>query len=180
VLTNVSGASTVTLFWNAPASGGGVSSYVIEAGSRSGASDLASVENAGTGTQFFASSIPAGTYYVRVRARNAAGLSSPSNELVLTFGSSCPAAGAPTNLSAVVNASTVTLNWSAPSGVTPTAYVLEAGSGPGSSNLAVSDLPNSTSVTANGVAPGTYFVRVRSRNSCGVSSSSNEVTVTVR
>jgi hypothetical protein len=99
---------------------------------------------------------------------------------VLTFGSTCSPVGAPANLTAVANGSTVTLNWSAPSGATPTGYVLEAGSGPGLSNLVVSNLSNSTTLTAGGVAAGTYFIRIKSRNACGVSSASNEVTLTVR
>jgi pimeloyl-ACP methyl ester carboxylesterase len=177
-LTSSAGATTVGLFWNAPVTGGSVSSYVIEAGSSSGASDLASVDTGGTQTQFVASNIAPGTYYVRVRAKNAAGLGPPSNEIVLTFGQSCPI-GAPSNLRAIVSGSLVTLSWATPVGSTPASYVLEAGSGPGLSNVVVADLPNSTTLTATGVAAGNYFVRVRSRNTCGVSSPSNEVTVTV-
>ena len=35
---------------------------------------------------FSASGVPAGTYYLRVRAQNSAGLGSPSNEIMLTVG----------------------------------------------------------------------------------------------
>ena len=36
-----------------------------------------------------------------------------------------------------------------------------------------------TSLTATGVAAGTYYVRIRARNSCGVGSPSNEITLVV-
>ena len=87
---------------------------------------------------------------------------------------------APTNLSATVVGSTVTLAWTAPPGATVTNYVVEAGSAPGASNLA-SFSTNSTATTfvASGVGPGTYFVRVRAAGSGGAGPPSNEVTIVV-
>jgi pimeloyl-ACP methyl ester carboxylesterase len=83
---NLSGqmtGSTVTLAWNAPSTGRAPTSYVIEAGSRAGASDLASATVPGSTTSL-QQDVPLGTYYVRVRAVNAAGASAPSNEIVLS------------------------------------------------------------------------------------------------
>jgi predicted phage tail protein len=81
--TSVSG-STVTLTWNPPAAGCTPSSYVLEAGSSSGSSDLANV-NVGGGTSYVADGVGTGTYYVRVRAVNAYGRGAGSNEVVLTI-----------------------------------------------------------------------------------------------
>jgi hypothetical protein len=73
---------------------------------------------------------------------------------------------------------TVTVAWSLPGN--QTMMVLEAGTGPGLSNLAIFDLaPTLTGVTAS-VAPGTYYVRVRARNACGTSAPSNEIVITVQ
>lgn len=68
------------LRWNAPA-GPAVTGYVIEVGSAPGLTDITRLD-VGNITQFSAPA-PAGTYYVRVRARNARGPGLPSNEGVL-------------------------------------------------------------------------------------------------
>jgi hypothetical protein len=62
-----------------------------------------------------------------------------------------------------------------------TAYVIEAGSGPGLADLAIADT-GSTMGTATfaRVSRGTYYVRVRAKNACGLSAGSSEVVVTVR
>ena len=68
---------TVTLQWMAPLSGDPVTSYLIEAGTTPGASNVVAFDTGGTGTSFSASNVPPSTYYLRVRARNASGLSAP-------------------------------------------------------------------------------------------------------
>jgi hypothetical protein len=127
--------------------------------------------------------VPAGTYYVRVRARNASGLSAPSNELVVVVaGSSCTIAPtSPIGLTTAVTGNSVLLTWVVPSaGCPPTSYRIEAGSAPGLSNLAVLDTgTTATSFSANGVPPGSYYVRVRGTNSAGAGPASNEVVLTV-
>jgi hypothetical protein len=61
---------------------------VIEAGSTPGSSNLANLNTGSTATTFSAGGVPAGTYYVRVRAaRPPQSVSSPSNELVVIVGS---------------------------------------------------------------------------------------------
>ena len=77
---------TVTLSWSAPAGGCAVTSYVMEAGSSPGASDLLQQDTGTTATSFSVSNVAAGTYYVRVRARNGNGDSGPSNEISGTVG----------------------------------------------------------------------------------------------
>jgi hypothetical protein len=91
------------------------------------------------------------------------------------------APGPPINLTASVTGSTVTLDWGPPSsGGTIIAYVVEAGSSPGDSSVTVFDTGSSaTTLTAVSVPLGAYFVRLKARNSSGVSPPSNEVVVLV-
>ena len=120
-------------------------------------------------------------YYVRVRAVSSAGVSAASNEATLVVGdapSACSAPPAPGQLSATVTGSTVTLLWGAVAG--QSSYVLEAGSRAGATDVVVSDVGSTTSLTATNVASGTYFVRVRAKNRCGIGAPSNEVAVIVR
>jgi hypothetical protein len=87
----------------------------------------------------------------------------------------------PSSMTAVVQANTVQLAWTpggAPASVTR--YVLEAGSGPGLSDIvAALDVGLQTALSASGVPPGRYYVRVRAGNYSGLSAPSNEVVVTV-
>ena len=84
-------------------------------------------------------------------------------------------------LSASVIGSTVTLEWMNATGRSlPTGLVVEAGSAPGLSNLAVLQLAAAqTSLTVPNVARGAYYVRVRLVNGTGPGEASNEVLVTV-
>lgn len=181
-LTATVTGSTVTLFWTAPSSGD-ATSYVLEAGSSAGARDLANFATASAATTYIANNVPSGTYFIRVKAANAAGVSGSSNEIVVTVPGATERTlpGAPTNLAASVNRSTVILTWIAPStGGVPTSYVLEAGTAAGLANLANFDTGNaSTSFTASDIANGTYFVRVRAKNAAGVGATSNEAVVTI-
>jgi quercetin dioxygenase-like cupin family protein len=68
--------------WSVPASG--ATSYVIRAGSAAGQSDYVEYDTGSTANTLTASA-PPGTYYVRVYARNACGLSGASNEFVLVL-----------------------------------------------------------------------------------------------
>ncbi|WP_291984355.1 hypothetical protein [Luteitalea sp.] len=71
--------SSVTLSWAAPA--GGADTYIIEAGSATGAADIA-VINVG-GALSLTATAPPGTYFVRVRAVRGSGVSVPSNEVIV-------------------------------------------------------------------------------------------------
>jgi predicted phage tail protein len=180
----VRGAS-LTFAWNAPAGGGAPTSYWIDAGSSVGLSDLASFPTGSAARSYVVSGVPAGTYYVRVRAVNNAGTSASSNEVPVFIagdgGGVCsqpPAA--PSGLRYAVRGSTVTVGWNAAGG-SPTSYILEAGSFPGQADLLVNDTgTTATTMIATGVGRGTYFVRVHARNACGTSSSSNEVAIVVQ
>lgn len=169
--------NAVTISWRAVAR---AASYDVQAGSRPGLADLAVMNTTAVGLSATAGS---GTYFVRLRTKDAAGVvGQPSDEIVVKVGatSSCSAPpGAPASLQASTARGVVILSWTAPAGPV-TSYVLEAGSALGRSDLANTDLASAaTSLTAAGVAPGIYYVRLRAKNLCGVGVASGEITVNV-
>jgi hypothetical protein len=168
--------TTVVLNWSASAAP--VTSYVIEAGSFFGYSDLASFDTGTAATSIAVLNVPARIYWVRVRARIGADVSDPSNEIsVRVDGGNCAATlYAPLTWRASGAGSSVTLTWDLPNlGCPPTEYIIEAGSTRGATDLA--HFRTGTPVPrydANGVGPGTYYVRVRSANDVGVSYPTSE------
>jgi predicted phage tail protein len=72
--------STVTLSWQAPLTGE-VTGYIVEAGNGSGLANLL-VRNVGNRTTL-TTSVPPGTFYVRVRAANGAAVGEASNQIVV-------------------------------------------------------------------------------------------------
>ncbi len=178
----VSGSS-VTFVWSPPTSGDPALSYILEAGSTSGAANLANLATDSTATTLSASGVGAGTYFVRVRAQNAGGVSPASNEVVVVVGAGgCASApSAPSGVTSSVSVATVTITWNAPAGgCAPTSYVLQAGSASGLSNLASFNTGGvATTYVASGIGVGTYYVRVLAANTAGMSTPSNEVTAIV-
>lgn len=180
----VSGTS-VQLTWN----GTGATSYVIEAGFSPGATDVGSFDTGVPITAYGSPVVPPGTYYVRVRGRNADGVGLPSNEVMIVVSGSlpvppptppppgpCTSAPAPPTVSVNVAGNVVTLSW--PPSANATSYILEVGTASGASNLFNQDIGGT--LTVSGTIPsGTFFARVRARNVCGVSAPSNEATITV-
>jgi hypothetical protein len=181
--TATASGSVVTLAWTAPATGDPPTSYVIEAGSAAGQTDIANFDTGTNATTLAVFNVPPGTYFVRVRALNSAGASAPSNEvqLVVAGGTNpCVILSPPLGLTGNVIGNSVVLEWTPPSTCAPTTYVIQAGSAPGLSNLAnFSTGSTATSFTATDVGPGTYFIRVLSSANGLVSTPSNEITVTV-
>ncbi|HXG89265.1 MAG TPA: PQQ-dependent sugar dehydrogenase [Vicinamibacterales bacterium] len=174
--------STVTVSWTAPAAGAVPSSYRLEAGSVSGASDLGIVSTAGPETSLTFPGIPAGTYFVRVRSITGGGASVASNEVTIVVGGGgCGAAPpAPTDFASTVNGREVTLTWQVSSTASgPTSFSIEAGSASGAANLAMISIDGGLRSLSVSALPGRYFVRIRGHNDCGTSGASNEVTVTV-
>ena len=78
VTTNSGGA--VSLAWTAVS--GTVSGYVVEAGTRASSADVTTID-VGVRTLYDFSQVKPGTYYVRVRGRNACGTGAPSKETVV-------------------------------------------------------------------------------------------------
>jgi hypothetical protein len=183
-LTALVDRTSVTLTWSAPVGGDAVDSYAIEAGSASGRADLANVATGNAATSFSTTGVPAGTYFVRLRALNGSGTGPASNEVIVVVSDATTCSSppnSPTGLTSLVNGSTVSLAWTAPiGGCAATSYIVQAGSGAGLSNLAsVSTGSLATTFSATSVGVGTYFVRVRAGNASGQSAPSNEVIVAV-
>jgi predicted phage tail protein len=182
-LSSTVAGSTVSLAWAAPTTGGPPSGYLVEAGFSPGTTAV--TLPLGNQTSLSVPGVAQGVYYVRVKATNVSNgvtqTSPASNEIQVVVGNPVLPPGAPGGLTATVGAGrSVTLTWTAPSsGGSPTGYVIQAGSASGLSNLAQLAIGNTTTFTANGVPPGTYFVRVRGSNQAGQGLASNEVTVVV-
>jgi hypothetical protein len=168
----------VTLNWTAPATGCAVAGYAVLAGSAPGLADIA-VINLGAVTSVSVTA-PAGTYFVRVMSFNTFGVSPTSNEITVVSAGPCSTPpDAPSNLTVATLGNVITLNWSGPVGGCPaTGYIVQAGSAPGASDLALFDVGAATSLTV-AAPPGTHHVRVIARNAFGNSAPSNEVTVPV-
>lgn len=156
----------VVLYWDL-AQGCQPESMQLEAGTSPGATDVG-VYQVPVQSGWAGSAVP-GTYYARVRARNRFGVSAPSNELqVVITDPNCSGPGAPLGLTYTIVNRRVTLSWQPPlnPGSRPIyRYVLTAGTVSGSSNVG-SFLVNGTTLEADNVPSGTYYVRVAAVNYC--------------
>lgn len=177
---NASGA-LVSLTWTQSASGCAATGFTVHAGSSPGLSNVTQA-HVGANTSLSANA-PAGTYYVRVLASNAYGSSAPSNEVVVTVGSTsptppppCSLPGAPMLMAPSVIGSTVSLSWVGGSGAT--SYRVLAGSLPGATDR-LNAVAGSTTYQWTGAPAGTHYVRIIAINSCGQSAASNEVATSV-
>jgi hypothetical protein len=154
-------------------------SYILEIGTATGLSNLA---NAAVGTVTTISipvtGVPAGSYYLRVRATNVAGTSGASNEVPVVFGAVVP--GVPGTLSFTMAATTMKLTWAVPATGSVTGYVVEIGSAVGLKNLGTVNVSAAgTTLSGNKPVRGTYYFRVKAKNTVGVGSPTNDVKVVV-
>jgi hypothetical protein len=82
-LTFSKNGSILTLMWTGST---GATVYRLQAGTGSGLANAFDGDvGGGTSQQFNVSGVPAGTYFVRISARNACGASGPSNEVAITL-----------------------------------------------------------------------------------------------
>ncbi len=82
-LTGTVTGARVDLGWTPAPHPAAVTRYLLEVGSAPGLNDIFAGLDVGLQASFAASGVPPGTYYVRVRAGNYTGLSTPSNELAV-------------------------------------------------------------------------------------------------
>lgn len=163
-----------TLHWSESTLGGVVSNYLLSVGNAPGATNLLASYPVGN-VNAISGELPPGTYYARVTAMNAAGLSAPSEVSFRVSGGYQPAP--PSALSASWNGPIATLTWSRPLTDTagmPTSYQLEAGTAAGMADLGTLNVGDTVAFSV-AVPPGTFHVRVRGINARGTSDPSNEV-----
>ena len=165
---------TVTMSWLAPASGGGLTGYELEAGTGQGAANLLSTTV--TGTTLSVAGVRAGTYFARLRGVNASGRSGPTEDLAIVV-AGCRAPG-PIALSAQSSGGVVSLAWTTPAGSAPFSYTLGAGSAPGGVDRGILPMGGATAYLVT-PPPGVYYVKAIATNACGNGPISNEVVVTV-
>lgn len=174
-MTATVSGNTIALGWQ-PGSGVAASSYVVEVGTSAGGTEVGAFP-VGALTRV-TGNLPPGTFYARVRGVSAQGTGSPGSEVILTTPSVSLPPQAPSALSATVANGLVTLSWTAAAG-NATTYVVEAGTGPGLSNIGALPLGHLDTTFSTPAPPGTYVIRVRAANAFGVGPASNEVTVVV-
>jgi hypothetical protein len=175
---SVSG-SRVSLAWGASVTGT-PTSYIIEAGSSTGFTNVGTL-NTGTAVRSYSvDGVGEDIYYIRVRATDGRVISDPSNEATLVVGRGCSFAPlAPTGLVATVSGRTISAQWTASFHALD--YVGEAGTTPGGTDVRTGAIGSATpAATIPDVGVGTFYLRVRATNTCGISGPSNEVVVVVR
>jgi predicted phage tail protein len=170
--------TAVTFNWMPALTGSAPSRFVVELGTAPGTTTISTQTVMWPGTSL-ALTLPAGTYYARVRAVNSVGQSPPSPEATVTVLEPSPIPGPPGNFSATTVGTTVHFTWTTSTiGAAATRFVIEAGSAPGLANLAVLDTATAaTSWTVPNVPVGTYWIRVRGANSAGAGAPSQDVSV---
>ena len=149
----------VALAW-LPPENGVATSYILEAGTTPGASDVFNGNIALTTS--IAGVVGPGTYYVRVRAVNAEGVSPPSNEVTVIVADGPP--GKPTVTSAGVANSMLTVSWESGSGPTPSTHRLDFYSGGGLVATAAHGAETSFATAIPPSTMGTFGVRVTAFN----------------
>lgn len=163
----------VTLTWTAAP---GATSYALQVGRSAGDSSVAAVT---TTSPSYAGTLPAGTYFWRVRALNASGASPASAEASFAVAAVSTVPGTPRAFAATVSGRTVTLSWMpAAGGATPTGYEMEVGSAPGAGNVGRFPLAGAPVAFAN-VPVGTYYARLRALAPGGPSAPTADIVVTV-
>ncbi|MBI3400929.1 MAG: hypothetical protein HY048_05875 [Acidobacteria bacterium] len=171
--------SRVSLTWGAPVTGR-PTSYIIEAGSSAGLVNVANYDTRNLQTSLIVDGVGEDIYYIRVRATDGTVISDPSDEATLIVGRGCSFAPLPpTGLVATVSGRTISAQWTASFHALD--YVGEAGTTPGGTDVRIGATGSATpAATISDVGVGTYYLRVRAKNTCGVSGPSNEVVVVVR
>lgn len=170
--------STVDVSWQ-PGPGIVATRFVLEAGTAFGRADIGAFATASL-TRFTVSGVPAGAYFVRVIGENGCGRGTPSADAVVRVGGVMEPPATPLLLSATSSGGVVRITWlPSAAGGAATGHVLEAGSGPALFDLAALTLGAETTVTATGVPPGTYYLRLRAVNPGGTSAPTGDITLVV-
>ena len=164
----------VALSWAPPADSSAMLGYRLEAGTAPGRVDALTLDLGTHPGQVFGG-VPAGRYFVRVRARFAASLSAPSNDVEVAIGASaCLVPDTVARVTSGVASGVVTLSWPPAAGALR--HRLLIGESAAAPSLAL-DVAGTALATA--APPGRYVVRVAGVNACGIGRASSPVTVIV-
>jgi len=162
--------STLALAWVNTYAGGAPTSLVLDVtGTAAGSIPMSLTEVAS-----FAG-VPAGTYTVSLRARNAAGIGPPSNPVTVSLPAPCSGPPlVPTRFFAYRVGSTIHVDWApATSGPAPTGYLLHV------TGAFAGDFFTTSRALSGAVGPGSYTLSVSAANACGSSASAPPRTVVV-
>lgn len=169
------GGGQLRVSWDAP-SGPPPTDYVLEASAGTGGAKIASVVVTTTSQTF--GGVPPGAFLLRVRARNACGVSTPGADVLVGMGGAPTPPLAPLGLVGAATGGSVTIQWQPSPSVTASSYRLEAGTQFGANDLAVVPVAG-TSFSAGGIPPGVYYLRVRAVGVAGAGPASNELVLRV-
>ena len=180
------GNASVVLSWTVPNSDGGapITGYDVYRGTSAGGESATPVATNVTGSSFTDIGVVNGTtYYYKVAAVNAVGLSPQSGEASATPQAPATVPSAPQGLTATGGNGTVKLSWSAPAsngGAAVNGYDVYRGtSAGGESATPIVTNVTGTSFTDTGLTNGTtYYYTVAAVNAVGVSPQSGEASAT--
>ena len=184
-LTATGGLGQVALSWGAATDNVGVHHYNVHRGTTAGFTPSAANRIAQpTGLSYTDAGQPAGTYYYRVTAEDAAGNVGPvSNEASATVTADTQPPSAPGTLTATGGPGQVALAWGAAAdNVGVHHYNLHRGTTAGFTPSAANRIaqPTGLSYTDTGLATGTYYYRVSAEDAAGnVGPFSNEASAVV-
>ncbi|MCC7176864.1 MAG: PQQ-binding-like beta-propeller repeat protein [Acidobacteria bacterium] len=167
----------VTFQWHLPAGPPTWTAVRVEVGRREGASDVAAFDLPADATSL-TRTVPPGTWFARVRVAGPTNASLPSPDVSFAIGPpDVPAP--PLDATAITEGTLLTLQWRAPSTGTPPAYVIEAGTAAGLSDVARLPVSGAATTFTIDAPPGRYWGRVRALNGAGLSEPSGELILDV-
>lgn len=160
--------------WSPGTGGGTVTGYQIRAGLTAGATDFPALPVAGT--SFSGGPVPAGTYFLRVVAVNAAGASGASNEVAVNMvAGACDPPPSPA-LTASAFSTFLTVGWSQIPGVSTFLFDITQNGVPLFTNVPVAAAQGGA---AQRVGLATYGITARATFACGSTSAPTTTTVVV-
>ena len=169
-LTGSVNAATVTLAWAPSQLGGTPTSYIVQAGTAPGLSNLFNSEVGFTTT--VTAPVASGTYHVRVLAVNTTGASVPSNQVALVVGAAV-VPGQPAVTSATAADGVLTVSWLPGLGAAATSYRLDFYSGATPVATVHGDATSAIRVPLPPGAEGAFAVRVTPLNGAAAGPSSS-------